>query len=58
MQEHILIQENMEIITKDNIYDQVWSNFKDLLKENLTNLTLSDGTIITAPRVTNSFPTK
>lgn len=56
MQEHILIQENMEIITKDNIYDQVWSNFKDLLKTNLTNLTLSDGTIITAPRVTNSFP--
>lgn len=56
MQEHILIQENMEIITKDNIYDQVWSNFKELLKANLTNLTLSDGTIITVPRVTNSFP--
>lgn len=56
MQEHILIQENMDRITKDNIYDQVWSNFKDLLKANLTNITLSDGTIITAPRVTNSFP--
>jgi hypothetical protein len=46
----------MDIITKDNIYDQVWSNFKDLLKANLTNITLSDGTIINVPRVTNSFP--